>query len=443
MIEISPFIGGFQLTPPRGERPPPSASTRSRSGFNSRPARGATRQRAHVRRGSAVSTHAPAQEATLDRVSVAPPVVEVSTHAPRRERPGTPEQVFNNFQFQLTPRAGSDVLRPTVPRSRVVSTHAAAPGATVSVRSVTLTWNFQLTPPRGEQTLVAQCVLRGIVRVSTHAPLGERRASTSSPRPPPCFNSRSCARSDHPGVRHTPLHVFRLTPPRGATLAEFRAPYLCEQFQLTLPRRERRHRRSMWHRQWKFQLTPARWERPVRHRVKPHGVEASMHVPARGATSPHALRAERPPPGPCGRGRARFNSRPRRGATRRTCSFASPSMFQLTSARGATNSWKSPQATTSFQLTPPRGERLHAVGRRWRRSLFQLTPPRRERRDGGPAGRGRLPCFNSRPRGDRHGSVSRGRPPPVSTHAARGERRLHPPVQVLGPVSTHAQRGSD
>ena len=283
-----------------------------------------------------VSIHAPARGATQVPRTGCCTLLKFQSTPPRGGRRGlrTPYSHRQN-SFNPRPRAGGDCDSRTITKLSIsVSIHAPARGATRSCISYGQPYQFQSTPPRGGR-LGVRAVDRRRIPVSIHAPArgATRRSSLAAP-----------------------VSRFQSTPPRGG-----------------------RHRsyclinRAVGC----FNPRPRAGGDGITARVRQHGLEVSIHAPARGATAVYQYRSNslsyvsiHAP----ARGATWTRDRvwhcmtcvsihaPARGATIVRCLQAADGQWVSihAPARGATPALGKivPDYLDKFQSTPPRGGRL-------------------------------------------------------------------------------------
>ena len=157
-------------------------------------------------------------------------------------------------------------------------------------------------------------------------------------------------------------------PARGATVPKS-ACHSPQWFQSTLPRGERRNRKTGQRDKVKFQSTLPRGERPSMSALK-YRLEVSIHAPARGATTDSDQFY----------GLDMFNPRSRAGSDPKAQACWPQARVSIHApARGATRCKRSAVISSMFQSTLPRGERRQVDGHAVCVYQFQSTLPRGER----------------------------------------------------------------
>ena len=144
----------FQSTPPHGERPQPAViHTCRRNYFNPRPRMGSDSCRSLAYCSPCISIHAPAWGATYDPGHQEMSAIFQST-PPHGERPLMITDDVLVPVFQSTPPHGERLQLSFINhRSRPISIHAPAWGATLHHLCPLGIAPFQSTPPHGERRL--------------------------------------------------------------------------------------------------------------------------------------------------------------------------------------------------------------------------------------------------------------------------------------------------
>jgi len=178
----------------------------------------------------------------------------------------SPPECSHNSSFNPRTRAGCDAKQyVNEAKQALVSIHAPARGATMTVYSSHRADEFQSTHPRGVRQQ----------RVYLHLEL-------------PCFNPRTRAGCDRlQAPIRSPTTKFQSTHPRGVRQNSTRVPVAVQRFQSTHPRGVRRllqiggvdYRLG-------FQSTHPRGVRQKGHIYRIDEINVSIHAPARGATRP-------------------------------------------------------------------------------------------------------------------------------------------------------------